>query len=299
MVPRLDTETLPHPPALQAPPVCAFEDPETDESGLPYFSYASPEDGRMKRMLIRAVERATGQPRLKRMYLQNRDDPREDESFWDAAIRYLALDVRYCDEALEAAPKDGPLVVVANHPFGVLDGIVLSWLISKVRPDFKILTNSVLYRAPELRPYLLPIDFAETREATRTNLKSRADARALLKNGGVVVIFPGGTVSTAKSPFGRAEDPEWKPFTSRLIQEAEADVLPVFFAGQNSRLFQIASRLSYTLRISLLFKEVHDRIGTDIDVRIGAPLPFADLQHMSDRAELAAFLRAHTYALGR
>lgn len=275
-----------------------LDDFETEDD-LPYFSYAAPEDGKLKRLLIRAIEHATGQPRLKAMYLHHRANPREGETFWQACIRYLDLTVNINQMGLDGFPRSGPVVVVANHPFGVLDGIVLSYLVCGVRPDFKILTNSVLYRAPELRPYLLPIDFAETREATRTNIDSRAEARDLLKAGGVVVVFPGGTVSTAKRPFGRAEDPDWKPFTARLIMGAKADVVPIYFAGQNGVWFQLASQMSQTLRVSLLFKEVADRIGTTITAHMGAPIPFADLQHLKDRQSMMAHLRQVTYDLER
>src|SRR5271170_5638875 len=126
------------------------------------FSYATAEDPPVKRGLIRLVERATGQPKLKRMYIDNQRNPRPNESFWQAAVRKLALDVRYDAVALARIPKTGPVVVVANHPYGVLDGIVISWLVEKVRRDFLVLTNAVLMRAPEVCDFVLPIDFSET-----------------------------------------------------------------------------------------------------------------------------------------
>jgi len=273
------------------------ESPALETDAVDLFSYADPTDPKLKRLVIAAIERLTGQPRLKRMYLHYRANPISGESFWEAAVRYLKLHVAYDQERFAKIPTSGPVVFVANHPFGVLDGIVLSYLVSKVRPDFKILTNSVLYRAPEIRPYLLPIDFTETRDAMATNLRSRAEARAILKSGGVIASFPGGTVSTAPKPFGQAIDPDWKPFTARLIMEAKATVIPVHFPGQNSRLFQIASHVSATLRLSLLFKEVARRIGSDMPVVLGEPLPYADLQHITDRRDLADHLRRITYAL--
>ena len=119
------------------------------------FSYAAPSDPPVKRGIIRLVERATGQPELKRLYVQNQRYPRAHESFWQAAVRSLALDVRYDAAALAHVPKTGPVVFVANHPYGVLDGIVISWLIEKVRPDFMVLTHSVLLRAHEVRDFVL------------------------------------------------------------------------------------------------------------------------------------------------
>jgi putative hemolysin len=224
------------------------------------FSYATPDDPWLKRVVIRAVELMTGQPTLKRMYLENQERPVPGESFWAAAIRHLALRVHTNQADLEALPRTGALMVIANHPFGVLDGIVISHLISQVRPDFRILTNAVLYRAEEIRPYLLPIDFSPTK--------------------------------------GPAIDAEWGTFAAGMIHQAKAPVVPVFFAGQNSRLFQLVSHMSMTLRLSLVFKEVHDRIGTDIPVRVGNTIAYEQLSPLKDRKALMQVLRERTLDLG-
>ena len=264
------------------------------------FSYATADDPWIKRLVIRAVELMTGQPTLKRMYLENQASPVPGESFWDAAIRQLRLRVLTNSSELEALPRTGPLMVIANHPFGVLDGIVISYLISKVRPDFKILTNAVLYRAEEIRPFLLPIDFSPTKDALELNLKSRAQARDHLVAGNCVVVFPAGGIATSKSPFrGPAIDAEWGPFAAGMIHQAKAAVAPVFFAGQNSRLFQIASHMSMTLRLSLVFKEVHDRIGSDMAIRVGSVIAYEHLAGMKDRKALMQFLRERTLDLGK
>jgi putative hemolysin len=171
-------------------------------------------------------------------------------------------------------------------------------LVAQVRADFKVLTHNALYRAAEVQPFVLPIDFAETPAATLTNLRSRASAVELLTAGGCLIVFPSGTVSTAQTPFAReAVDCAWKPFTARAIIQTAATVVPVYFAGQNSRLFQVASHLSETLRLSLLFHEVRNKIGRVVDVRIGAPLPYAQLAPIGDRHALIDHLRRLTYAL--
>ncbi len=264
----------------------------------PTFSYASPDDPRLKRMLIRLIETFTGQPRLKRMYLDNRANPIQGETFFAAAIRYLRLHVDFDMARLHEIPKDGPLVIVANHPFGVIDGLVISHLASMVRGEFKVLTNAVLTQAPEIEDYLLPVNFDETREALATNIATRKISRDLLNAGGTIVIFPGGTVSTSPRPFGRAVDPLWQPFTAQLVQRSRATVVPMFFEGQNGRLFQVASHFSRTLRLSLLFREVHERIGSRIAVRIGRPIRYEELAHLKDRVAFADELRKRTYALG-
>lgn len=265
----------------------------------PDFSYADPTFPPIKRKIIQLIERATGQPELKRLYLENQRNPVPGESFFQAAVRRLRLTVAVEEDMLAAVPKTGPLVVVANHPYGVLDGIVISWLVERVRTDFLVLTNAVLLRAPEVKPYLLPVDFAGTEEALRTNLATRKTALDHLQKGGCVVVFPAGGVSTAPDRLGRkrAVDAVWQPFTSQLIQKSRATVVPIFFAGQNSRLFQIASHIHQTLRLSLIFKEVRDRIGTTMPVAIGTPIPFAELEALKDRRVLADTLRERTYAL--
>ena len=196
-------------------------------------------------------------------------------------------------------PGPGPVVFVANHPYGVLDGIVMAWLASKVRSDFVVLTHIVLTRAPEASGFILPVDFSGTEEAERTNLASRAAARDQLGRGGAVVVFPAGAISTAPDKLGLkpAVDGRWQPFVSQLIQRSQATVVPVWFGGQNSRLFQIASHFSLTLRLSLIFHEVKARIGARLPVVIGAPVPFAAISAIRNRQALADELRARVYAL--
>ena len=252
-------------------------------------SYAEPDDARLKRFFIQVIERMSGQPYLKWLYEDHLANPLPGESFWDAAVRRLELKIVCNDEALAKWPKTGPLIVVSNHPFGVLDGVVICHLVSRVRNDFRVLTNSVLMRAKEVQKFLLPIDFTE----------SEAAAKAHLMGGGCLIVFPAGGVSTTPTPWHRrAIDAEWKTYTGRLIAQAKAPVAPVFFAGQNSRIFQLASHISMTLRLSLLFKEVHDRIGSELHIRIGEPVPFEKLPATGDRQSFMRHLREMTYQLG-
>ena len=262
------------------------------------FTYADPADPLFKRKLIGLVERVSGQRALKRLYLDNRRRPTPGESFFAACVRQLALDVRYDAAAFAAIPCTGAMVFVSNHPYGVLDGIVLSHLVARVRGDFLVLTNAVLLRAPEIGAHVLPVDFAATPAAQAINIASRARARAHLAQGGALVVFPAGGVSTTPDRLGRepAIDAPWGPLAAQMIQRARATVVPVRFAGQNSRLFQLASHLSQTLRLSLIFHEVRRRIGTRVDVGIGAPIPFADLKGL-DRQALTDRLRATVDAL--
>lgn len=251
----------------------------------------------MRRLFIHAIEQVTGQPRLTRLYREYRRDGSPSGDFWHAAVRKLRLNVQYDARRLAAIPRQGPLVIIANHPFGVLDGIVIGYLTSLVRPKFKLLAHSVLYRAPELQPFVLPIDFTDKKAAIRTNIDSRRRAVDELAGGGAVVIFPAGGVSTSRTLFGPAIDLEWKPFAAKLITQSRATVVPVFFEGQNSRIFQLASHISGALREGLLIKEVASRIGADMRLHIGAPIPYDALAHLRDRQPLVDHLRAVTMGL--
>ncbi|MDB5507938.1 MAG: hypothetical protein JWL93_407 [Hyphomicrobiales bacterium] len=263
------------------------------------FSYADSSTFAPLRLLIRAAERLSGARHLESLYLQNRVDLRPGENWFAASLRRLQIDVHYDAAALAAAPACGPLLIVANHPFGVLDGIVLSALATQVRGDVLVLTNAVLLRAPEISDWVLPIDFASTREAQATNVASRARARQHLARGGTLIVFPAGEVSTSPDRLGRlpAVDARWQPFVAQLAERSRATVLPVYFEGRNSRVFQIASHIHSMLRLGLFFHELRRRIGTTVDVRIGGPIRFEDLPDTLTRQALADHLRGVTCGL--
>ncbi len=267
---------------------------------LKAFTYSTPQQPFLQRALIQTIEKLTGQIKIWNLYREYTvEDPALHENFWDAAVKKLNLNVNYDTDSLNKIPKTGSLVVVANHPYGVLDGLIITQLMKRVRPDFKVLTNSVLCRAPEAGDDLLPIDFSETEEALVINLSTRKKARDILKNGGCIVVFPAGGISTIPTWKDHvAQDTTWQPFIGKLIQESRADVIPVFFEGQNSRLFQLVSLFSSTLRLALIFKEVADKIGERIGVRIGTLIHYTDLSHCPDRNTLCQELRERTYALG-
>jgi putative hemolysin len=264
------------------------------------FTYSTPDQPLIQRVVIQAIEKLGGQRKLKKLYASHVDNLARGESFFDSAVRLLNINVTYDDTALAAVPKTGPVIFISNHPYGVLDGITLTWLALKARPDTKVLANDVLCQAPEAAKHLLPVAFAPTREARETNVRSRLTAQDWLKQGHAIGIFPAGGVSTTEKPLhAQAVDLPWAPFTAKLVKSSGATVVPVFFTGQNSRLFQIASHLSLTLRLSLVFRETARRIGTDLGVRIGTPIPFADIVHIESREELLLELRKRTFGLAR
>lgn len=266
----------------------------------PSLSYLDPGMSAARRGVVRVIEALTGQRRLKAIYQQYRDAGTQADAVWDELMARSRLVLDYDPAALAGIPAEGPLVVVANHPYGVLDGLALCWLMRQRRADFRLLINSVLVQAPETLPYLLPIDFAPGPAALATNLRTRAEARAHLAAGGAIMVFPAGGVSTSPDRLGRlpARDAPWRPFVAQLQQQAKCPVVPIHFDGQNGRLFQMASHVSQTVRLALLAGEVARRFGTRLKVTIGAPLPHATLAPFHDRAALTQELCRQTYALG-
>ena len=267
-----------------------------------YFSYADPDDPFIRKVLIRSIEYFAGQPKIFKLYRKYQENPTKWESFWDGCVNLLNLTINISEDRLENIPKSGPTIVVANHPFGVLDGLVLCWLVSKRRDDFKLLVHSLLLRAPETKKYLLPIDFTKDKNALLTNLETRKKARKHLSEGGSVIIFPAGSVSTTPKFYqkkDKAFDCEWKKFTSRLIKQSDATIVPVYFSGSNSGFFQFVSHFSSILRASLLFHEVKRRINTKVPFIVGDSFKYSDLNKDLSNDELADYLRSRTYLLDK
>jgi putative hemolysin len=261
------------------------------------LSYTSTDDPLMKRVLISTIEHATGRKRLEGIYSEIKAENPNSSMLWDLLLQKLELFPHYDQQQLAKIPTKGPIIFVANHPFGVVDGVILGYLASKVRSKFCVLVNEVLCREKLLQPYFLPIDFRETRAALQTNIQSRNETLRRLQNGEALAIFPAGGVATSRKIWGEAEDLEWKRFVIKMIWQTKATVVPIFVHGQNSRLFQVASHLSMNLRLSLLLHEVRNKRGRPIYLDIGDPIPFDQLSNIKDRQQLLDHLRQLTLDL--
>ena len=262
------------------------------------ISYACAARTRGGRAVIRLLENATGRLSLIRRAAGYEAEIAKGRSFWQVMPDRYGLSLRVVGGALRDIPANGPLVVIANHPFGILDGLMMGHLLDRVRGDFRILANSVFRRAEDLNRVVLPISFDEGREALALNLETRARALDYLGQGGAIGVFPGGTVSTAARPFSRPIDPGWRNFTAKMIARSGATVVPVHFTGQNSRLFQLASHLHPTLRLGLLIKEFRARVDAPVDIVVGRPIAAAELAPFrADPNAMMDALRRRTYAL--
>ncbi|MEM9795771.1 MAG: lysophospholipid acyltransferase family protein [Pseudomonadota bacterium] len=265
------------------------------------ITYANMARTRRQRFLIRGLETLTGRHALLRRAKGYDQAVAQGAVFWEEmAFRYgLVPDI--VRGSLDHVPKNGPVVVVANHPYGILDGLTLSLLLSRARPEgFKVIANDVFLRAPDLADVILPVSFDETRAAQAVNLKMRKEALAYLNAGGIIGVFPGGAVSTPARPFGRAKDPYWRGFSAKLIRQSRATVVPIHFEGANSRLFHLASHLNATLRVGLLVREFRARTDGPVRLSVGAAIPPEEIaSRPGNQADLMAWLRARTYAAGQ
>lgn len=265
------------------------------------ISYASSAKGRAGRTMIRVVENASGRIGLIRKAKGYDAEVAAGADFWRVMTERYGVTLDVTGGSLNNIPTDGPLIVVANHPYGILDGLMMGRILSNRRGgDFRVLAHKVFRKAEDLERIILPISFDETKEAAKLNLETRKKALAYLRDGGALGIFPGGTVSTAATPFGKPLDPVWRTFTAKMVAKSGATVVPIYFEGANSRLFQIASHLNYNLRMSLLIREFKAKINAPVPVVIGEPIPQADIAaHQNDPNGMMDFLRQATYALAQ
>ena len=195
-------------------------------------------------------------------------------------------------------PETGPLVIVANHPFGLLDPVMLGHLISRTRPDLRFLANAMLGRIEELQAHLIQVNPFGGAQATRANLASMKDALAFLRQGGALAVFPSGEVAHYRPGRGITESP-WNRQLGALIRRTEATVLPVFVSGHNSFAFQAAGLVHKRLRTGMLVREFVNSGSRNVHLTLGRPIPFTRLKKFDDDESLTAYLRLQTLVLGR
>ena len=263
----------------------------------PIFSFADGEMGPIANTLIRSIERFSGQPKIRKLYFDYVEEGRPYAGFWSDALDKLNIDIDLRREAGAVIPRSVPTLVVANHPYGVIDGLVLCALMAEVRSDYKIITHRVLKQAPATMDKILPIDFDETEAALATNIETRQDAAAYLRDGGAVIIFPAGAISLAPKLVGDAYDKEWKTFAAKLATQQDTVTVPFLFSGQNSLLFQAARKISLTLAYSLMFREICKLIGSTVSLTMRRPVHSDELKALGNRKAATQYLRDRTYGI--
>ena len=221
------------------------------------LSYANTFTNPIQRNTIKTLELLTGKLRLLRKVRQfEKMGIPVGQPFWKQALDLLGINLITKQSEIAKIPNKGSLVITANHPHGLVDGMVLAELIGKVRTDYKILTRSLLTGVKQIDQFMIPVPFDHEENALKKSLEMRKTAMDHLEKGGVIVIFPSGKVASSETMFGNVVEGEWSPFTAKLIQKSGANVLPIFFPGANSRIYQMANQISATLRQGLLIYEV-------------------------------------------
>ncbi len=217
--------------------------------------------------------------------------------FIDELIRVLEFKFEYDKEELQRRiPKEGPFVVVSNHPFGGLDGILLIKILSEVRPDVQVLANFLLQKIDPISNYFLddnPFDRGRTNGSGYRGIKA---AKTHLAQGGGLCIFPSGEVS-GYDHYRTISDRLWQYSAIKFIKTARVPVVPVYFQGHNSRLFYLMERIHPNLKVIKLPSEMLNKRNKLVKVRIGAPVSVADQDSFTDIYQFGRYLRAKTYSL--
>lgn len=275
------------------------QDPDT-----PYdrkkLSYANTFTNPVQRNTIKTLELLTGKLRLLRKVRQfEKMGIPVGQPFWKQALDLLGINLLTKQSEITKIPKKGSLVITANHPHGLVDGMVLAELIGKVRTDYKILTRSLLTGVKQIDQFMIPVPFDHEENALKKSLEMRKSAMDHLENGGVVVIFPSGKVASSETMFGDVVEGDWNPFTAKLIQKSGANVVPIFFPGSNSRIYQIANQISATLRQGLLIYEVVHAMNKPQKPLVGSLIKQEEISPWkSDPRGFMRWLRERTLSLG-
>ena len=263
------------------------------------FTFASSEVNIVAQNFIKFAELCTGKLTLKKLYDEYLIEDNPPEDFWHDAIKKLKLNLNPHYHSSNGIPKKGRLIVVANHAFGVVDGVSMCSLISNVRQDYKMITHKVLRQAEAVKKKIIPIDFSTTKEAIMNNLEARKSAETYLEEDGLIVIFPSGQIATKSKLIKnkKADDGNWKNFTSKLAVRTNSPILPIFFEGQNSQLFHIANKIGQIFRYSLMMYELKRKIGDTVHLHIGDLIESKKLREIGDINQITSFIRNKTYSL--
>ncbi len=245
-----------------------------------------------------AVDKVLALDGINQIYYAAADaDPRED--FLARVLRVMNIETAVAESDLARIPKDGRFMAVANHPFGGIEGIVLGAVLGMVRPDVKLMANFLLKLIPDLHEKMIFVDPFDRDVSAKVNLRPIKECVRWMKDGHALGVFPAGAVSHMDLKRGGISDPAWSLTIARLIRMAETPVVPVFFRGNNSLLFQVLGMVHPRLRTGMLAREIVNKRNRTIEVRIGNIIPFKRLAELPDDQALMDYLRLRTYHLRR
>ncbi|MBF0198621.1 MAG: lysophospholipid acyltransferase family protein [Planctomycetes bacterium] len=242
------------------------------------------------------VEKALSIDSLNKAYLDTKESS-ADNNYFDACLKNLGVSLNYSENDLKNIPTTGPLIIVANHPFGALEAIIIASLINKVRSDVKILGNHFLSLIQEIEKDIIPVDAFKGREAMSGNGSSLRSMMRWLKDEKSVIAFPAGEVSSFSIKKGKIEDPPWNTHIASIAQRTKATVLPIYFNGNNSMLFQALGLVHSSLRTIMLPRELMNKSSKGVDLCIGKAIGPGQCAKFSSPEDLAHYMRVKTYIL--
>ncbi len=214
----------------------------------------------------------------------------------DRLFKYLDLEIEFDKNQLENIPKEGPFIVVANHPFGALDGLALIRTIAEVRPDFKVMANFLLQNVEPIKDYFLSVNPFEQNKTAYNNISGLKAAIKHLEEGLPLGLFPAGEVSTYQEDLRTIMDRKWMSSALKIVKNADVPVIPVFFQGSNSRIFHLLGLIHPNLRTLVLPREMLNKKGKPLVMRIGKPIMPKDTSMFTSVDQYGRYLRAKTYA---
>jgi putative hemolysin len=265
------------------------------------LTYANSFDASWTSFAIRTIEWLTGKLKILRMVnkFEKINTNYRGQHFWRGALNVMGIDLTTPLEQLENIPKEGPVVVVANHPHGMVDGMIFADLIGRVRQDYRILTRSVLTGLDKAATsFMIPVPFPHDPDAQKKMVEMRAQVMEHLNQGGVVALFPSGVVMSSDTWFGAPIEREWSLFTAKIIRRSGAKVVPIFYPGSNSRSYQIANKISPILRQGLLLHEIVRSCDKPQAPVVGKPLSDGQMALLETNPRgFMAWLREHTLGL--
>ncbi|WP_414718397.1 lysophospholipid acyltransferase family protein [Thaumasiovibrio subtropicus] len=243
------------------------------------------------------TEWATGLKKLNKYY-QHRPHNASLDHFLRYTLDVLGIDYQVQRGQLNAVPRQGATLIVANHPLGAVEGVILAELIRNVRKDVKVLANHYLKSVPELSELFIGVDVFEGENAVKANIRALREANKHLQNGGALLVFPAGEVSTFDKQSGKLLDKEWSRSVAKMIRKTKATTVPMFINGRNSKPFYLAGKIHPILRTLMLGRELLNKRKQRIDIAIGEAIHYSEVKGLSDETRLVHYLRLNTYLLG-
>jgi putative hemolysin len=269
------------------------------------FCLKSPFEDPVRGALFSLVEKPLSHllclPRLNSLYSRVHDEAhwveKDHDDFIGKALNLLGVNASLDQRELKSIPKSGPSVVVANHPFGVVEGLILMQMLKTVRPDVKIMANFMLGLIPEMKEHLISVDPFGRKKSHLGNISGLKEAVKWVRSGGMLAVFPAGEVASLNIKGAKVEDPVWSPTVGGIIKRTGASATPVFFHGRNSFLFQAAGMIHPGLRTALLPRENLKKKTGLVEFAVGNTVSGERLASLESKRDIVEYLRFRTYCL--